>query len=197
MKTGQKIWLCIAGILLIALGVICIIKPNITLLSAAWILGLLTLFTGISKMIFVFRTQSFMPNSGSRILIALLEIFFGFFLLSNILGTAVSLPVVFALWVIIEGVSAAVQSFDYKKVGFSYWWAILLLGIVGAVLGFMGLKNLDVTANVLTTLIGIAIILTGLAHILAVAGMNHFEKSVKETVKSFENQLKGNTASKG
>lgn len=187
MKTSTKIWLCLAGILLIILGVLCIAKPDITLISAAWVLGCFTLFAGISKLIFTLKTQAFIPNSGTRILSALLDIFFGCFFLFNILGTAVSLPVVFAIWVMVEGVVIAVQSFDYKKVGFPYWWGLLLLGIGGAVLGFFGLKNLDVTAITLSTLIGIAVILNGLAYILAVAGVTRFEKkidNVREAVKT-------------
>ncbi len=186
MKNSTKIWLCIAGILLVILGVLCIAKPDITLISAAWVLGCFTLLAGISKLVFTLKTQAFIPNSGTRMLSALLDIFFGCFFLFNILGTAVSLPVVFAIWVMIEGVVIAVQCFDYKKVGFPYWWALLLLGIGGAVLGFFGLKNLDVTAVTLSTLIGIAIILNGLAYILAVIGVNRFEKkveNVREAVK--------------
>ena len=191
MKTGKKIWLCLAGILLIALGVICIIRPDITLLSAAWILGLLTLFAGITRMVFTFKTQAFMPNSASRVLISLLEIFFGLFFLFNIFGTAVSLPVVFAFMVIIEGISAAVMSFDYKKAGFPSWWAILILGIIGAVIGFFGLKYLDAAAKTLSTLIGISIIVTGLAHILAVIGVSRIEKQVKNAVNQVNQAING------
>ena len=85
MKTSTKIWLCIAGLLLVILGVICIARPDITLISAAWIIGLLTLVTGIVKLIFTFRTQAFLPNSGTRALSALLDIFFGCFFLFNLL----------------------------------------------------------------------------------------------------------------
>lgn len=188
MKTSTKIWLCIAGLLLIILGVVCIAKPDITLISAAWVLGCLTFFAGITKLVFTLRTQAFMPNSGTRALSALLDIFFGCFFLFNILGTAVSLPVVFAIWVMIEGIVIAVQSFDYKKVGFAYWWALLCLGIAGAVLGFFGLKNLDVTAGVLSTIIGLGIIANGLAYIFAVIGVNRFEKKIDSMERVIEEQ---------
>ena len=164
----------------------CIAKPDITLISAAWLLGCFTLFAGISKLVFTLKTQRFMPNSGTRMLSALLDIFFGCFFLFNILGTAISLPVVFAIWVMVEGVIIAVQSFDYKKVGFSYWWALLILGIAGAVLGWLGLRNLDVAAKTLTVLIGVGIIANGLAYLCAVAGVSRFERKiegVREAVK--------------
>lgn len=180
MKTGKKIWLCILGLLLIALGIFCIANPNVTLLSTARILGFGTLFLGIIKMIFTFRTQAIIPFSGSRMLSALIDIFFGCFILCHLFGTAISLPVLFAIWVIIQGISVAVQSFDYKKAGFSSWWIILILGICGAILGFFGLKNLDITAATLSGLIGIAIIILGLAHIFAVIGVGRIEKAIKD-----------------
>lgn len=180
MKTSTKIWLCIAGVLFIVTGILCIAKPDITLVSAAWVLGCLTLLGGISKLVFVFKTQAFMPNSGTRMLSALLDIIFGLFFLFHLGGAAMSLPVVFAIWVIVQGVIIAVQSFDYKKVGFSQWWALLVLGIAAAVLGFLGLRNLDVTAVTLSTLIGVGVIVYGLAYICAVIGVNRFEKKVGE-----------------
>lgn len=188
MKTSTKIWLCIAGLLLVILGVICIARPDITLISAAWIIGLLTLVTGIVKLIFTFRTQAFLPNSGTRALSALLDIFFGCFFLFNLFGAALSLPVVFTLWVMIEGIVIAVQSFDYKKVGFPMWWVLLLLGIGGAALGYYGLKNLDVAAGVLSTIIGIGIIADGLAYILAVVGVNRFEKRIDKLGRIIDEQ---------
>jgi uncharacterized membrane protein HdeD (DUF308 family) len=188
MKTSTKIWLCIAGLLLIILGVVCIAKPDITLVSAAWTLGCLTLIAGMAKMVFTLKTQAFLPNSGTRMLSALLDIFFGCFFLFNILGTAISLPVVFAIWVMVEGIVIAVQSFDYKAVGFPQWWVLLILGVCGAVLGFFGLRNLDVTAGVLSTIIGLGIIANGLAYILAVVGINRFEKQADNKSKNIDVQ---------
>ena len=97
MKKSQKIWLAISGILLIALGIMCFIKPAETLFTTAWLIGCFTLFSGIAKMVFTFRTQSFMPNSGTRMLSGLFEIIIGLIFLTHNMFVTLSLPLVFAL----------------------------------------------------------------------------------------------------
>lgn len=180
MTKSAKIWLGIAGCLLIALGIYSLTKPVGTLFAAAWLIGCFTLVSGISRMIFTFRTEAFMPNSGTRMLSALLQILLGImFLCFNTAFTA-SLPIIFALWVLIEGVIVAVQSFDYKRFGFTYWWVILLLGIASAVLGVLCLRDPVESAQLLAMLIGIGIISLGVAYILALVGVKKFEKKVEE-----------------
>ena len=180
MGKSSKIWLGISGILLVALGIMCVCRPAATLFATAWMIGCLTLLSGITKMIFTFRTQKFLPNSASRMLSAILDIIIGIIFLCNNFFVAATLPVVFVIWIIVESVFVAIHSFDFKKVGFPYWWALLLFGIAGVVLGVLGLRNPDVSAVTLSTLIGIAILLIGVGYLLALCGINRFEKNVKE-----------------
>lgn len=180
MKTSTKIWLAIAGILLVVLGVLCISRPAATLFTTAWLIGLFTLFAGVSKLMFTLRTQAFLPNSGTRALSAILEIIIGIIFLANNVFLAFSLPVIFAMWIIIESVIIVVNSFDYKRVGFPGWWGILLLGIGGVVLGILGLRNPDVTAATLSTLIGLGVIAMGASYLIALLGIQKFENRVKE-----------------
>lgn len=176
MKTSTKIWLVISGILLVILGVLCIAKPAATLFTAAWLIGCFTLIAGISKMMFAFKTQSFLPNSGTRMLSSLLQIIIGILFLCNNIFVAISIPIVFALWVLTEGVIVAIQSFDYKKVGFSSWWCMLVFGIAAAILGVFGLYHLEATGDIIAILIGIGIIITGIAYLVAFRGVNRFFK---------------------
>lgn len=190
MKKSYKIWLAITGILLIALGVMCIIKPGSTLFATAWLIGCFTVFSGIAKLVFTFKTQSFMPNSGTRMLSGLFQVIIGLIFLSHNMFVTMSLPLVFILWVMFEGVILAVVSFDYKKFGFSSWWLMLILGIAIVVLCIFGLRNLDVAYDVagktLTLLIGISIIILGLAHLFALTGIKRVENYVKELGEAYK-----------
>ena len=182
MEKSSKIWLGISGVLLVALGIMCICEPAATLFATAWTIGCFTLMAGIFKLIFTFKTQKFLPNSASRVLSAIFEIIIGIIFLCNNLFVAATLPVVFVIWIIVESIFVAIHSFDFKKVGFPYWWAILLFGIVGVVLGVLGLRNPDVSAVTLSTLIGTAILLIGAGYLVALFGINRFEKEVKKAI---------------
>lgn len=176
MNKSNKIWLGISGILLVALGIMCLCKPAATLFATAWVIGCITLLSGIFKLVFTLRTQYFLPNSASRALSAILEIIIGCIFLGNKLFLAATLPVIFVIWVIVECVFIAIHSIDYKTAGFPYWWALLLMGIVGVVMGIIGLRNPDVSAVTLSTLIGTAILLMGISHLVALFGIKRFEK---------------------
>lgn len=178
MDKSTKIWLVISGILLVALGILCIAKPAATLFATAWLIGCFTLFSGISRLVFTFRTERFMPNSGTRMLSAILQILIGIIFLCNNLFVAISIPIVCAMWVIFEGVIIFIQSFDFKKVGFGSWWMLMILGILVVVLGVLGLYNVEVTGNIVAILIGVGIIAMGVAYLLAYSGIHKFEKEV-------------------
>ena len=178
MEKSTKIWLFISGILLIALGILCIARPAATLFATAWLIGCFTLFSGISRLVFTFRTERFMPNSGTRMLSALLQILIGVLFLCNNIFVAISIPIVFAMWVLVEGITIFVLSFDFKKVGFSSWWTMLILGILVAALGVLGLYYVEATGNIVAILIGIGIIAMGVAYLVAFCGIHKFDKEV-------------------
>lgn len=179
MKKSTKIWIGITGVLLVALGIVCICNPVETLFASAWIIGLMTLFSGISTLIFTLNTQLFLPNSGTRMLSALLQIVLGLFFLAHKWALTASLPVVFSVWVMVEGVILAVDSFDFKKVGFRGWWCICLMGVVAAVLGCLGLRYPADAGKTLSLLIGLSVIFSGIAHFVALAGIGKVEQFFK------------------
>ena len=180
MRNSTKFLIALSGILYIILGIICIAKPAAALASMAWLLGLITLVSGISELIAVLNAQQVIPNSGTRVLSAIFQIIVGCILLNNSWLVFVSLPVIFSMWVLIEGVIIAVKAFDYKQVDFKYWWCILILGICGAIFGFSGLKNPVSAGKTLTFLVGIGVIAEGIAYLITLAGINRFQKKVKK-----------------
>ena len=176
MVKKTKIWLSISGVLMIVLGILALVYPEQAVNAIAWLIGIMTLASGISILIFTLRTQMFLPNSGTRMLTALLQIVIGCFFLFNNWLLTISLPFAFALWIMFEGVSMFVRSFDYKRYGFKGWWGIMLLGIAVVVLGFFAMRYPAGSAEAIAITAGIGAIIVGIGDFVAFSSLAKIEK---------------------
>ena len=179
-----NIYLLITALLLIALGVVCILNPGASFASAAWIMGLFILASGVSSLIFGLRAQAFLPNAGSTTLLAIFQIIVGLMLATNILVSQVALIAVFSMWVLFEGVSLAVLSIDYKKGGYDRWWLMLLLGVCSIIRGFLALREPEYTGTFLGILLGLGILANGVVRIVAFFGLKRIENRLRDIEES-------------
>ncbi len=180
MKTSTKIWMCIAGIALVALGVICLVNSGSTLLSVAWLLGLMFLIAGCCELAAWGKLHLILPQSGLLFLSALLQVLMGVYFLVHPVALAAALPFVFAFVVLFEGIRIAIESFDFKKVGFRCWWIMLLFGVLATAFGIYGFCRPVVSATTLTVLVSLGIIIAGVGYWVQVVGINRFEKKLKQ-----------------
>lgn len=188
MQASTKICMGITGAMLVALGIICILNPGATILSASIVMGILICVSGISTIATWSRMRAFMP-SGSLLLSGILEVILGIIFLYNNVIVAAALPFVFACWMLIEGIILSIRSFDFKQINFTYWWVILLIGIFSAVIGFISLRYpFDVAAPVFSYLIGAGIILLGAAEIAVLVEINKIEKCTYRWINGAEEQ---------
>ena len=179
MKTSTKIWMCLAGCALVVLGVLCIVYPGDTILSLAWALGLMLVVSGCSTFGAWATLRRINPFSGLTFLAALLQVILGVVLIINPAPLAIALPFIFAFWVMYEGLSALVDSFTYKRLGFGKWWLLCLFGVVALFAGGYGMFSDPVaSAKVLAWLVGLAIIFDGISYWLRVAAINRVEKKL-------------------
>lgn len=179
-----NVYLIITAVLLIVLGVVCIFNPGAGFASAAWLMGLLILLSGVSSLIFGLRAQAFLPNAGSTTLLAVFQIIVGLMLGTNILASEVALIAVFAMWVMFEGISLAVLSIDYKKGGYNRWWLMTLLGVCSILLGFLALRKPETTGAFLGILLGLGIIANGIVRIVAFFGLKRIENRLRDLKES-------------
>ena len=174
-----NIYLFITAVLLIILGVVCIFNPGAGFISAAWMLGLIILASGISSLIFGLRAQKVLPNAGTSTLLAIFQIVIGLMLSTNILASSAAIIAVFSMWVMFEGISLAVLSFDYKRDGYKQWWLMFLLGICSILLGFFALRKPEATGIFLGILLGL-----GIVRIIAFFGLKRIRKKVRDIKES-------------
>lgn len=177
--TSTKTYLVVTAVLFIALGAFFIIRPIEGMVSVAWLAGLMMLLSGCFSLFFNLRHQAVMPNAGSSTLMSVLQIILGIMFLSNNALTLVTLIVMFAMWILFEGIQLAVLAFDYKRFGFKQWWLMLVLGICSVMLGFYALQRPDATGVTISFMVGIAIISNGIIRLVAFSGINKVERRVE------------------
>ena len=186
--TSIKIYLMLTAVLLIVLGFIFICNPIDTIASWAWLMGVVMLVSGVGTLSVSLRMQAVMPNAGSTTLMAVLQIILGIVYLFNQGIAAMTLIVMFAMWITVEGLQLAVMSFDYKRYGNKQWWLMLLMGIASVVLGFVAMLNPTATGATISVLIGLAIIFNGLVRLVAFSGIKkvqHRVSGVKKRISTF------------
>lgn len=178
IKPSTKIYMGITGVALIGLGIVCLCYPGATVLSISWLIGLLTLISGVSTIFLWAGARSSRSQGGAILLSGILEVIFGLIFINHNLVLASVLPIVFAIWLLVEGISISIRSADYKAVGFRFWWVLCILGIGAAVLGFLCLREpLMVGGTTISIIAGISIILLGTIDLLALFGIKKFEKA--------------------
>lgn len=181
MKTSTKIWMCLAGIALVALGVLCIMNPGATLLSLSWVLGIMLLVTGCSTFGVWSTLRRINPFSGLTFLAALFQVFFGILLIVNPAPLAFALPFVFAFWVMFEGFEMLADSFSYKRLGWSRWWVLFLISLLVVCAGVYGLFcNPAASATTIAWIVGLGIIFDGVGYWIKVAAVNRVEKRLNK-----------------
>ena len=168
----------ITGAALVALGIICICNPMSTVISLAWILGILTLVSGAATLLNWISLRSYFPQSGNILLSAVLQIIIGILFLRHDLALAAIIPIIFAFFLIIEGANLAIRSFDYRKIGFRFWWLNLILGLSGAILGFLSFSVPGVGGKALSLCVGCGLVVVGLVYLIALFAINRFEREL-------------------
>lgn len=180
----SRFYLIITALLLIVVGVVCILHPGDGFQAMAWLVGLLVMLAGISTLLFGLRGKGKLPNSSMTTFLGLFELVVGILFLVNSVLASTTLVVVFALWVLFEGISLAVLSFDYRKAKYDRWWLMLLLGICGVALGFLAMCHPEGAGAFLGILLGLGIFANGVVRLVAFVALRRIDKQIRDIKES-------------
>ena len=153
----------VEGIVLVVLGVLAIIVPQIATLAVAIFLGWLFLISGVAGLVTTFMARH-APGFWWSLLSAVLAVAAGLLLLARPVVGAVSLTLLLIVFFIIEGVVSIMYAFEHKKELSGKWAWMLVSGIIDLVLAAMIWAGLPTTAEwALGLLVGINMLFGGTA----------------------------------
>ena len=106
-------------------------------MSAGILLGAFMLVSGIVEIVLFVRWRDFYFGSAGLLLDGILTVLLSLFLLFNRAFTLLSLPMLFAMWLLFSGVMRVVSSVELRALGMRRWGWVTLLGVVLLVAGFL------------------------------------------------------------
>ncbi|HMQ67754.1 MAG TPA: DUF308 domain-containing protein [Ignavibacteria bacterium] len=181
----KKWWvILLQGILMFILGLFIFSNPVDVLAGISLWFGIIILVTGVVGVFGWIFAGSGERDTGSLIW-SLLSALFGILILSNILVTMKAVTIVFGLWVLMTGISLMANGWSLKSES-SMGWFLLIVGILGIVAGLMMVMNMGSGAAGIATILGMTIVLTGIALIL----LSFAKKAIAGKVKDKIGELK-------
>ena len=165
-QTVSRILWAIAGILLIACGIMCLADPGLALASMSLYLALAMLVSGIIDIVIFARGNGNMIGAGWFLADGILTVLLSLFLLFHQAFTLLSLPFIVGMWLLFPGISKFVNSFELKRFGVRGWGWFTAWGILLALVGFFSFLNPIANLFVLSALVGILLILQGITYIV-------------------------------
>ncbi|MGB8709340.1 MAG: HdeD family acid-resistance protein [Methyloceanibacter sp.] len=159
------------GVIMLILGVLAVIWPQISTIAVDVYVGWLFLLSGIVGLASMFLAQNVQAFLW-MLLTAALSLFVGIVLLWHPVEGAASLTLVLIAFFVVEGVFQIVASLSYRDIFPSQWGWMLASGIVDLILAALIIKGWPSTATwALGLIVGINLITSGAAiTMVALAG---------------------------
>lgn len=133
-------WLTlIAGIILIFFGFYTFTTPVANFVSLSIVLCVALLISGIFEIISYFSIDKRIRPAG-MLIIGIFTTILGVWILFSDNGVASfmgALIIAFPIWLLVSSIMTAVDSISLKKWGISLWWVNMVIGIIGAITGFL------------------------------------------------------------
>lgn len=151
------------GIVLVILGLLAIVVPQIATIAVAVLIGWLLLVSGIVGLIATLRMRR-APGFWWSLLSAILGIVAGMVLLRWPVSGAVSLTLILTVFLVLEGVASILFALEHKRELSGRWGVMLVSGIIDLFLAGIIFAGLPGTAAwAIGLLIGINLVFGGSA----------------------------------
>jgi uncharacterized membrane protein HdeD (DUF308 family) len=151
------------GIVLLVLGLLAIVVPQIATIAVAVFIGWILLVSGAVGLLATFRMRT-APGFWWSLISAILGIVAGILLFRSPVSGALSLTVILTVFLIIEGIVSILFALEHKRELSGRWGAMLFSGLVDLFLAGIIIEGLPGTAAwAIGLLIGVNLVFGGVA----------------------------------
>lgn len=187
MKKNSWVNDLIWGIIILLLGILFIAVPSIFNNAFGIICGTILIVCGVLFIIVSFIVPGFLFTSLFSILYGLLAVTFGIIFISNEGFVNTLLPILFAIFLISNGVNKISESKKLQNLGFNGWWTTLVAGLVYLIGGIVTCFFLNEMKDAVAISCGILLIILSTSQFLEV----YIKLKAKNFIKKEEKALFG------
>ena len=167
MKTIKQAKWCyiICSVLLIAAGIYIMIKPYASAIIFCRVIGAVSLFYGISKILGYFSHDLYNLAFQFDLALGVFTLIFGLILLLRSARVVAFMPAILGVFVLVDGVFKLQTAVDAKRFGLSNWWLILLGSLICALFWLLLIIDPFSGNSVLMTFVGLSLAIDGLQNL--------------------------------
>lgn len=171
-------------IIYVIIGVILIIWPDKTAKAINYILAFALSCGGVTSILRYVKKDIVNGARSFDLTLGIVLLAIASFLFLNPTFIASILPTILGFILFVSGVIKFQNAVDVARVGYEKWWFMMLLSLISVGAGILILINPFGTAKLLTVVIGVGFVYSGLSDLLATFFINgkikDFEKKMNE-----------------
>ena len=184
----RKWWVVLLqGILLIVLSIYIFQNPVAVLAGISLWFGLLVLAAGVLGVI-AWLAADKPEREGMSLLWSILTAAFGLLMLLHLVVTMKTLTVIFGLWMLVTGLLLVQSGWSLRSKN-SFGWIMVIAGGLSAVAAVMMIFNIGTGAVGISTLLGLQVLLTGIALVLLSFAKKVVANRVKDKIESLKSRI--------
>lgn len=163
----------------IVLGVIMLIAPTFVSNSICYLIGALCLIIGGLAIYTYIASEVYGSLGAALLIVAIISIGAGIFIVINPETFATFIPIVMGVILVIDAFGKMQSAMTIKKYGYENWWQVMVAAGLVFVFGIILLFNPFTTLTILIRILGIFLIIDGVANLLTVLSYSKIEKAIK------------------
>lgn len=166
-ESGFQLWPFLLGILSVFVGIMVFNNPLTAAGFVIYMIAFLAIFRGISLIIIRNSVKNATEQSPTILLVmGILNIIIGIFILFNVTASILALPVVFAIWFIVDSLISLLNAGTIREYSKGRFWFVVVSSIIGIILGVLLLHNPWASFITIAMLVGTYFIINGIINLI-------------------------------
>lgn len=177
-----------SALLCIALGVVLVVWPDMSVQIACMSIGAVLILNGISRLInFIFKRDGSLFSQMNLIMGIIITVI-GVWIILQPAKVIAMIPILVGIIIIIHGINNLQQAVSLCQSRYDKWWIALILGILTVAFGILLICNPFEAVETLVMFIGLFLIYDGVSDIWIVSRVSRMGRELKQVVEAIDTE---------